>query len=353
MSIYIDRNKSNLIVGFDYTPDRISKVKSICGYKWDSRLKAWLLPYSYENVQRLKELFCNESISITFEDNSKNADMIKSMEQELMLKGYSFKTRKSYLGHIERFESFIRKSFSDISPQDVRDYVLFLLEKQQVSHSYANQAISAVKFLCNEVLKQNKIIESLPRPRKENKLPNVLSIEEVLRIFKCVTNLKHRAILFLTYSAGLRVSETVSLKINDIDSNRMLIHIRQSKGRKDRYTVLSRVALEELRLYAKKYHPDDWLFPGDKEDWHITERTVQRVFELARDKARIRKDVSFHSLRHSFATHLLEGGTDLRYIQELLGHQSSKTTEIYTHVTEKGVSNIQSPLDKLMSMLDI
>jgi site-specific recombinase XerD len=140
------------------------------------------------------------------------------------------------------------------------------------------------------------------------------------------------------------------LKIDDIDSKRMLIHIRQGKGRKDRYTVLSQIALEELRLYAKKYHPQDWLFPGDKEDWHITERTMQRVFEAARDKAGIRKEVSFHSLRHSFATHLLEGGTDLRYIQELLGHQSSKTTEIYTHVTEKNVSNIQSPLDRLINM---
>lgn len=353
MSVCIDKKENSLVIKFDYSSDRIAKIKTMHGFKWDSQFKVWLVPYSDDNIKKLKDLFCNESILIMFEDNSKNISIINCMEQELKLKGYSFKTRKSYISHMERFESFIRKDLSDISPQDVREYVLFLLEKQKVSHSYANQAISAVKFLCNEVLKQSKIIESLPRPKRENKLPNVLSTEEVLKILKCITNLKHRAILFLTYSAGLRVSETVSLKISDIDSKRMLIHIRQSKGRKDRYTVLSQVALDELRLYAKKYHPDDWLFPGDKEDWHITERTVQRVFEAARDRSGIKKEVSFHSLRHSFATHLLEGGTDLRYIQELLGHQSSKTTEIYTHVTEKSVANIQSPLDRLINKHDV
>lgn len=190
-------------------------------------------------------------------------------------------------------------------------------------------------------------IEYLSRPKKEKKLPNVLSKEEVLSVLKSVDNEKHKTILFLIYSAGLRLGEVVRLQINDIDSKRMLIKVIQGKGRKDRYTLLSDVALKQSRKYYSIYKPERWLFPGGKEGSYLTERSVQKIFERACQKAKIRSDVSVHTLRHSFATHLLESGTDLRYIQELLGHSSSKTTEIYTHVTEKKLSNIRSPLDYL------
>ena len=188
----------------------------------------------------------------------------------------------------------------------------------------------------------------LPRSKRENKLPNVLSQNEVLKILNTNTNLKHKTLLFLVYSAGLRVSEVVRLRVTDIDSDRMLIFIGKSKGLKDGYTTLSRIALDQLLNYINKYHPETWLFPGQDETYHLSERSAQRVFENACNKANISKDVSIHCLRHSFATRLLEGGTDLRYIQELLGHNSSKTTEIYTHVTEKSISNIESPLDRFM-----
>ncbi|MCL0077220.1 tyrosine-type recombinase/integrase [Dehalococcoidia bacterium] len=178
-------------------------------------------------------------------------------------------------------------------------------------------------------------------------MPDILSRQEVLRLLEAVQNPKHRAIMLLTYSSGLRLGEVVRLKIEDIDSARRLIHLRQAKGRKDRYTVLSQVALDALRAYFKQYHPDQWLFPGAQPGRHLHERTVQKVFEQAREMAGIRKNVSVHTLRHSFATHLLESGTDLRYIQELLGHKSSKTTEIYTHVSERDIGRIQSPLDTL------
>jgi integrase/recombinase XerD len=194
----------------------------------------------------------------------------------------------------------------------------------------------------------NIAIYDLPRPKKERKLPDVLSQEEVFRILEALDNQKHKAILFLVYSAGLRVGEVVRLRIQDIDSKRMLIHIIQGKGLKDRYTVLSQACLEQLRLYAKQYHPETWLFPGPKYGSHLTERTVEKIFDNACCKAKIKKDVSVHVMRHSFATHLLEGGTDLRYIQELLGHSSSKTTEIHTHVTEKSMMKIQSPLDSMI-----
>lgn len=194
---------------------------------------------------------------------------------------------------------------------------------------------------------QNICID-LERPKKEKKLPEILSKNEISKLLKAVKNLKHKAILYLVYSAGLRVGEVVKLKPTDIDSDRMLIHIIQGKGKKDRYTILSETALSILRKYVKVYKPEHWLFPGQHPDKHLTERSVQKVFDNARIDAKIRKDVSVHNLRHSFATHLLEGGVNLRYIQELLGHSSSKTTEIYTHVTQKNLSNIISPLDTIM-----
>lgn len=194
---------------------------------------------------------------------------------------------------------------------------------------------------------QNICID-LERPKKEKKLPEILSKNEISKLLKAVKNLKHKAILYLVYSAGLRVGEVVKLKPTDIDSDRMLIPIIQGKGKKDRYTILSETALSILRQYVKVYKPEHWLFPGQHPDKHLTERSVQKVFDNARIDAKTRKDVSVHNLRHSFATHLLEGGVNLRYIQELLGHSSSKTTEIYTHVTQKNLSNIISPLDTIM-----
>ncbi len=175
----------------------------------------------------------------------------------------------------------------------------------------------------------------------------MLSGEEVFKILLSVTNIKHRAILMLTYSAGLRVGEVVKLRVGDIDGNRKLIHIKGAKGRKDRYTLLSDVAFEALSLYMKAYHLDNWLFAGAKRTKHLSTRSAGKIFSNACEKAGIKKDVSIHCLRHSFATHLLESGVDLRYIQELLGHQSSKTTEIYTHVSSKNLGAIKSPLDNL------
>jgi site-specific recombinase XerD len=194
---------------------------------------------------------------------------------------------------------------------------------------------------------KKKFVYEVRRPRKDKKLPIVLSKEEVAKILSSVDNIKHRAMLMLAYSAGLRVGEIVRLKIEDIDSERMLIHIKGSKGRKDRYTLLSEMALQTLRGYWRQYKPDKWLFEGARAGRYISTRTVDKILEHACERADIKKDVSVHTLRHSFATHLLEGGTDLRYIQELLGHQSSKTTEIYTHVSTKSIGKIKSPLDTL------
>lgn len=367
-----------LLVRFEPTPERIQRIKSIKGRFWDRAGRCWFVPDTPENLQALLDLFTDDQIVFVRNDKvshvnvnanvsngipkkseadlfadreSKQSDSeevrrcLETMDSQLRLKAYSANTIEVYRGHVERFINFSNKQLLDLSHEDVRVYILFLLEGQASSHAYVNQAVSALKFFFVTILHNKNILDGLPRPKKQEKLPDILSQKEVLAIFKSVNNIKHKALLVLTYSAGLRVSEVVSLRVEDIDSNRMLIHVRQGKGRKDRYTLLSPIALEVLREYARKYRLNGWLFPGGPADTHIAERTAQRVFEVSRDRAGIKKDVSIHTLRHSFATHLLEGGTDLRYIQELLGHKNTKTTEIYTHVSVQDIRRIHSPLD--------
>jgi site-specific recombinase XerD len=218
--------------------------------------------------------------------------------------------------------------------------------ERKVSTSYQNQAINAIKFYFEKVLGGKRATYSIDRPKKEKALPVVLSEEEIVRIFKNIENCKHKAILMVIYSAGLRISECVNLKIKDIDSNRMQLRIEQSKGKKDRYTLLSSKTLNFLRDYFKVYRPSVYLFEGQFGNQYST-RSIQTIFQETVKKAGITKRVTVHSLRHSFATHLLENGTNLRYIQSLLGHSSSKTTEIYTHITTKGFDQLKSPLDHL------
>ncbi|MCM8827609.1 MAG: tyrosine-type recombinase/integrase [Candidatus Omnitrophica bacterium] len=206
------------------------------------------------------------------------------------------------------------------------------VSKVAIKISRLNQDINAFKFYYG-VMHKRKFVYEVKRPHKDRELPVVLSREEVAKILNSVNNIKHKAILMLVYSAGLMVSEVVKLKTEDIDSKRMLIHIKGSKGRKDRYTLLSEKALTILRRYWIEYRPQKWLFDGAKPERHISIRTAQKIFEHACKKAGIKRDVTVHRLRHSFATHLLESGTDLRYIQEILGHKHSKTTVIYTHVS--------------------
>jgi len=338
--IQAKRIDDQLFVRINYCEENIKKMLSFKVRKWDKEKKCWIIPYSEENISRLKELFKKDDFRI------RNSKLINKFEEELKLKGYTQKTRKNYIGHIQRIAVYFNKDISLLSTDEIKGYLLEVMDKQNKSLTYGSQAISAIKFLYNTILDRNEVIEKIPRPKKEKKLPNVLSKEEVKKIFDSIENRKHRAILLLIYSSGLRIGEAIRLKLEDIDSSRMLVHVYQGKGRKDRYSVLSKVALDELRGYVKKYRPDNWLFPGEDEDKFINERSVQRAFEKACYRAGITKKVTVHTLRHSFATHLLEGGTDLRYIQELLGHASCKTTEIYTHVTQKDLRNIQSPLDR-------
>lgn len=269
----------------------------------------------------------------------------KKLKDQLSLRGYSSKTIKAYEGHVRRYCEFLgadpsgkRNDFGHIQM-----YSLSLLERG-FSHAYVNQCISALKFYAKHVLLQPVTGEYI-RPKKEKQLPEVLTLEEVKEVLAQVHNIKHKAILYLTYSSGLRIGEVVRLKPEDIDHGRSVVKVKQGKGRKDRYTILSETAYNMLKEYMDITKLQKWLFPGQTHGSHLTERSVQKVFEQAVQRSGLSRKVSVHVLRHSFATHLLEAGTDLRYIQELLGHQSSKTTERYTHVTVKDARRIKSPLD--------
>jgi integrase/recombinase XerD len=276
--------------------------------------------------------------------------LLERVRAALELKGYSPRTRKVYLGQLRRFFEWCGggtpKLPGDPGPS-AQAYLLELVRGPGISKSYQNQIVSALRFLCEGVLGQPRLALRIPRPRKERKLPAVLSPGEVARLVGKTRNLKHRALLMLLYSAGLRVGEVVRLTPADLDMDRGLVRVRGGKGGKDRYTLLAQRAIEAVRLYRDAYPARPWLFPGGMKETHLTTRSVQRIVQESARAAGIEKRVTAHTLRHSFATHLLEGGTNLRVIQELLGHQSARTTQMYTHVARSTLETVRSPLDNL------
>lgn len=264
--------------------------------------------------------------------------------QKLEIRKYSLNTARSYIAHFEKFINHYKSmELLDLSENEIKGYISFLV-KNGLSDSYVNQSINSIKFYYEVVLGMPNRFYSIERPMKTEKLPEVLSKEKVLQMIKCTRNLKHRCIIKLLYSAGLRRAELINLKITDIDSDRMLIKVTQGKGKKDRFTTLSHTLLIDLRKYYRMYKPKTFLFEGP----HGTEysaTSIRKIVSRAALSAGIRKKVTPHMLRHSFATHLLEAGVDLRHIQILLGHNSSKTTEIYTHVAVNSLKTIKNLLD--------
>jgi len=267
------------------------------------------------------------------------------MQADLQLRGLSPKTQKIYLSQVRSFALYFKRSPEQLGEREVKEYLLHIIRDKKASGSTINQCYNALRFLYRTTLKQNWVVEKIPYPKTRKKLPVVLDRAEVDALFSVTKNLKHKAILMITYSSGLRLSETAHLKVSDIDSKRMMIKVSDGKGGKDRYTILSSVALEVLRQYWRKYRPKEWLFPGYRDDKPISDRSIQKIFGKAKTLAGIKKPASAHTLRHSFATHLLEAGTDLHHIQLLLGHKSPKTTTIYLHVSRKDLARVISPLD--------
>ncbi|MDH4298338.1 MAG: site-specific integrase [Cyclobacteriaceae bacterium] len=272
----------------------------------------------------------------------------KAYAEKLIRMRYSRATYDNYLIQFRNFLLHIHPvAAEDITESHINDYLLYLTNNRQVSISTQNQAINSIKFYLEHVMGGERRVYYTERPRKEWKLPTVLSEQEIKDLFYHTKNVKHRAIMFLLYSAGLRMSELLKLRWADIDNTRGVIYIRSAKGKKDRITLLSTSAHEYLLYYRDIYGPKEWVFESPC-GGPYSPRSVNNTIKRNSFRAGITKRVSAHTLRHSFATHLLEGGTDLRYIQALLGHESSRTTERYAHVTKRGFEKLRSPLDNLL-----
>jgi integrase/recombinase XerD len=319
----------------------LERIRQFDGRRWDKDDKLWLLPDTPENRDRFKI----EREVILCEEHHKG---LIRFERHLKSLRYSANTIKSYSDALRVFLRFYNnKIISEITEDDIVNFNHDYIVKNGLSHSWQNQAINAIKHYLRITENRSVNPDIIARPRREKLLPNVFSKEEVKRILECLYNNKHRMMLMLIYACGLRRSELINLRPRDIDSGRGVIVIRQSKGKKDRIVPLSVKLLEPLREYYKQYRPQIWLFEGQEKGKQYDGGSLGNVFKQALTKSGIQKPATLHWLRHSYATHLLESGTDLRFIQELLGHNSSKTTEIYTHVSTRNIQQIKSPFDDL------
>jgi site-specific recombinase XerD len=274
-------------------------------------------------------------------------DLENQMKINMELRGYSPKTIDNYLLHLSNFAKYYNKSLDQLGESEIQNYLHYCITEKHLGEGTVNYYHSAIKFFYTKVLDRAWKQEKLPRAKEGRKLPVILSQSEVKAILEATLNLKHRTILSTIYGAGLRISEAARLNVSDIDSKNMQIIIRQGKGKKDRYSLLSKNNLSLLREYWKRYRPATYLFTGKNPTGYITPRSIQKIFYEAKDAAGIKKNASVHTLRHSFATHLLEAGTDICYIQRLLGHTSLQTTTIYLHLRRVDLLNIKSPLDSL------
>jgi len=338
------RHKSEARIAIIFEKNRvlIERIMQVEGSKWSQTKKMWHVPDTEENRIRFK-IYADPKTP-----TPENIRQLKLFSQWLSSKRYSSNTIKTYTDALKVFlYHFKEKPVSEITNDDVISFNNDFILKNNLSPSYQNQIVNAIKLyfrICRDVQID---IDKIHRPKRFKLLPNVLSKEEVKQILNAHANLKHKVMLCMIYSCGLRRSELLNLKFSDIDSNRNIVIIRQGKGRKDRIAPLSPKILTLLRAYYVVCKPKIWLFEGQNKGEQYSSKALQSVLKLALDKAKITKPVTLHWLRHSYATHLLESGTDLRYIQELLGHSSSKTTEIYTHVSTKSLQHIRSPFDDL------
>ena len=269
------------------------------------------------------------------------------MEQDLKIRGYGERTQKSYLAQVRHLVRYFMVSPDQLAIEQINQYQRYLTEERKLSWSAFNVAVCAIRFFYRVTLRRDWDIRRIPYQKKARRLPVVLGREEVEALFTATENLKHLAVLMTLYSAGLRLSEVVHLLITDIDVDRKVIRVHQGKGRKDRYVMLSTRLVKVLAIYREAVRPQHWLFPGERPDQPLSGRAVQRALAKACEKAGIGKRATPHTLRHCYATHLLEDGAHIRALQLLLGHKSLTTTTIYTHVTDTYITDTKSPLDTL------
>ncbi|NJX16749.1 tyrosine-type recombinase/integrase [Tamlana crocina] len=364
LNLLSHRNTDRIGIAFQWDREVLNHIKALPHVKFSKTLGVYYVNYTSENKKLLYAHFRKKNWYVNYSKLSGTPQKTISTTEHVELPPLHEKDREN----LEKFKKWLNQK--RLSPNTVATYVevtaffiryahlkqsktftVRLLEnfnydfivRPNKSVSYQNQCINGIKkFLEYKGVHLENI--TISRPQKEKKLPTVLSLDEVKQLIDAVSNLKHKAFLALIYSAGLRVGEAINLRPNDIDSKRMLIHIKSAKGKKDRYTILSATLLELLRMYYKAYRPKNFLFEGQSGGAY-SHASAQRILKKARYKTGLKKQITLHTLRHSFATHLLENGTDLRYIQQLLGHNSPKTTMIYTHVSERSIRNIRNPFD--------
>lgn len=388
------RNKECIAVRFSHHQSIANIVRQLPGAKWSQTFRCWLLPLDKAHYNILLEACKGKAIIdhtllkqylenkksggkgiagsnvtqkgggsaiktvVSCQQSSQNmtgisevnrVELIKTIEL-LTLKAYSKSTIKTYRNELAVFLRALGSTpAADLTEDQLKRYLLHCHEKLRLSENTLHSRMNALKFYYEQVLKRHRFFWDIPRPKRPMQLPKLLNEDELARLFNALTNKKHKAMLFTAYSAGLRVSEVVNLRLSDIDSVRMQILVRRAKGKKDRYVNLSPVLLDILRSYSREYQPRprEFLFESEQTFTAYPVRTVQQIFSNAKNKAGIRKDVGVHSLRHSFATQLLDKGTDIRYIKDLLGHFNIKTTERYLHVSKAKLVNIASPFDDL------
>lgn len=361
--------KTYYYLTFRYSRELYTICKSLDGVHWDKHERCWVADSNEISAAQLQAAFSGKG-TLTFHSyplgsverkkqqlkpidfllplNPDFEPVLDAFDRFLRSKRYSERTVEVYRESLRVFFRFVQPiDLREVSNDDLirfnNDYIL----KHRFSQSYQNQVVNAVKLFYGAMYQHRMELDLVHRPRREKTLPNVLSKEEVKAILEAPKNLKHRAMLALIYGCGLRRSELLNLRPISIQTSRNLLLIKQSKGKKDRVVPISNKMIEMLREYYKAYRPTYWLFEGQTAGSQYSARSLQLVLNQAIEKAKLNKPVSLHWLRHSYATHLLERGTDIRYIQELLGHASSKTTEIYTHVSIKGIQQISSPFDDL------
>jgi len=374
VEITIEVTVKSLMLKMPKNDADIRFVRTFKFVRWDNAQLRWVIPNYGRNLELLKNYFGTRISQIEISQSlaglaqmkeipnytstqnlaglpkldSESLKEIGQFKQWMEHKRYSDSTVKTYVMAITTFLRFISpKASAEVTNVDMRRFVYQYMIPKKLSFSYQNQAVNASRLFFKTIKGSALITEQLERPRPEHRLPNVLSKEEVLDILQASHNQKHRTMLSLIYACGLRRGELLNLKPENIDSKRHLLIILNAKGRKDRVIPISDKVIGMLREYYRSFRPKVWLFEGQFPGEQYSEKSIQSVLKQALNKAHITKPVTLHWLRHSYATHLLEAGTDLRYIQELLGHKSSKTTEIYTHVTEKSLHKIKSPFDDL------
>lgn len=365
------KNKEWILLKSEYNAQLNKIFRTLNFVKFSNTHKSWYLPKNKEllkqvvektktiatiNTQQLKVTIAQQAQKTTQKlqvvkqgrISEYNINEFQKYLQMLTLKGYSPNTVNTYKNEFSVYlQTLGQVNANTLNPQRVKDYLQYCFDKLKLTESSIHSRMNALKFYYEQVLKRDKFFWEIPRPKKRLILPKVISEEKILQYLFTVENIKHRTILLIAYSAGLRVSEVVNLKTTDIDTDRMQIFIQNAKGKKDRIVPLSKTIKALLDVYRQEFNPQNWLFEGQTKELAYSVRSAQIIFREACTQLKLPKNVGFHSLRHSYATHLLDNGTDVKYIQQLLGHNDIKTTLRYLHVTNKDVKKIESPLDKI------